>query len=121
MGSGTKYCLERWKCKSRRPKTSGSRTFPDSSFILANYTLSSNDLNGLVMDGNKGETLPTGSRTMNFKLTVRDNRAGGGGVTSGGTGGCQTGFTAPFSIHIVGGTGPFAVTSPNGGENIIGS
>ena len=106
--------------KSRRPKMSGSRTFPDSSLILANYALSSNDLNGFVMDGNKGETLPTGSRTMNFKLTVRDNRAGGGGVTSGGTGGCQTGFTAPFSIHVVGGTGPFVLTSPNGGEDIIG-
>lgn len=107
--------------KARIPKSTGSRTFPDSSFILSNYTLSNSDLNGLVMDGNKGETLPTGSRNMNFKLTVRDNRAGGGGVASGGTGGCQTGFTAPFSIQVVGGTGPFVLTSPNGGENLIGS
>jgi hypothetical protein len=107
--------------KSRPPKTSGSRTFPDSSFIIANYTLASSDLSGIVMNGNKGETLPTGSRTMNFKLTVRDNRAGGGAITTGGTGGCQTGFNSPFSIHVVGGTGPFVVTSPNGGENFIGN
>lgn len=107
--------------KSRTPKIIGSRTFPDMSLILSNYTLSSSDLNGNIMGGNKGETLPTGSRTMNFKLTVRDNRAGGGGVISGGTGGCQSGFNSPFSIHVIGGTGPFVVTSPNGGESFVGT
>lgn len=106
--------------KSRPPKTTGSRTFPDMSLILSNYSLTNSDLAGNVMGGNKGETLPTGSRTMNFKLTVRDNRAGGGGVTSGGTGGCQTGFNSPFSIHVVGGTGPFIETYPIGGETFVG-
>ncbi len=54
-----------------RPKTTGSRTFPDSSLILANYTLSHSDLNGLVMDGNKGETLPTGCPYNEFQIDCK--------------------------------------------------
>ncbi|MCC7401552.1 MAG: T9SS type A sorting domain-containing protein [Chitinophagaceae bacterium] len=107
--------------KTRIPKTTGNRTFPDSSLILANYSLSVADLNGQVMGGNKGETLPTGTRTMNFKLTVRDNRAGGGGVASGGTEGCQAGFNTPFTVNVIGNAGPFVLTSPNGGESYSGN
>ena len=55
------------------------------------------------------------ARPIKFRLTVRDNRAGGGGVVSGGNG-CQTGFTAPFQINTITGTGPFIVTAPDGGE-----
>ncbi|MBS1621258.1 MAG: T9SS type A sorting domain-containing protein [Bacteroidetes bacterium] len=99
--------------KSRKPKTTGSRTFPDPTMIVANYNLSGPDFNGLVMGGNKGETLPTLFRTMNFRLTVRDIRPGGTGMTSGGSGGCQPGFDSPFSINVVSGTGPFVLTSPN--------
>ncbi|MCZ2458823.1 MAG: M12 family metallo-peptidase [Chitinophagales bacterium] len=106
--------------RSRLPKTTGERTFPDMSLILSNYSLSPTDLAGQIMDGNKGETLPTKTRTMNFRLTVRDNRAGGGGITSGGTGGCQSGFDSPFTIKVVGNAGPFVLTYPNGGENFSG-
>ncbi len=107
--------------KFRTPKKTGSRTFPDSSLITAHYTLSNSDLNGLVMDGNKGETLPAVARTMKFKFIVRDNRAGGGAITSGGTGGCQAGFNSPFTINAIASTGPFVVTSPNGGETWPGN
>jgi hypothetical protein len=97
--------------KSRIPKTNGSRTFPDMAVILANYPVNPPS----VMGGLKGETLPTQARTMKFRLTVRDNRAGGGGIVTGGDG-CQTGFTTPFQVNISG-TTPFAVTVPNGGES----
>jgi len=99
--------------RSRLPKTTGSRTFPDISVILAGFP--SNPPS--AMNGLKGETLSPVARPMKFKLTVRDNRAGGGGVVSSGTDGCQT--TGLFQVNVVG-TQPFTVTSPNGGESFAG-
>ncbi len=61
--------------KSRLPKTTGSRTFPDIAVILAGYPANPVATTG----GLKGETLPTVARALKFRLTVRDNRAGGGG------------------------------------------
>ena len=95
--------------KSRLPKANGSRTFPDSTVILAGYPVNP----PATMGGLKGETLPQVARTMKFRLTVRDNRAGGGGVVTGGEG-CQIATT--FQINTIAGTGPFIVTSPNGGD-----
>ena len=127
-GDALTYCWEGWDLgtggawnngsasatsplwKSRIPKISGSRTFPDIAVILANYPASP----AATMGGLKGETLPQVARIMKFRLTVRDNRAGGGGVVTGGDG-CGT-FTAPFSLNVTG-TSPFAVTVPNGGES----
>ena len=132
-GDAITYCWEEWDLgpstvwnggnantssplfKSRIPKTSGSRTFPDLAVILAGYPANP----PATMGGLKGETLPTLGRTMKFRLTVRDNRAGGGGVVTGGEG-CQTGFTGTFQINTIDGTGPFVVTAPNGGEIFTG-
>jgi len=50
-----------------------------------------------------GERYPTASRAMGWRVTVRDNRAGNGGV----------GF-ANTVVNIVGTAGPFRVTAPNG-------
>ena len=97
--------------KSRVPKTSGSRTFPDIAVILAGYPAAP----PATLGGLKGETLPTVARALKFRLTVRDNRAGGGGVVTGGDG-CQAGFTGIFQVNTIAGTGPFIVTVPNGGE-----
>ncbi|MEO8763857.1 MAG: reprolysin-like metallopeptidase [Ginsengibacter sp.] len=97
--------------KSRIPKTTGSRTFPDIAVILAGYPSSP----PATMGGLKGETLPSLGRPVKFRLTVRDNRAGGGGVVTGGDG-CQTGFTNIFQVNTITGTGPFIVTAPDGGE-----
>jgi Metallo-peptidase family M12B Reprolysin-like len=101
--------------KSRPPVTSGSRTFPDMAVILAGYPANP----PATMEGLKGETLPTVARALKFRLTIRDNRAGGGGIVTGGNG-CQTGFTSAFQINTVATAGPFAVTAPNGGENYAG-
>ncbi len=75
--------------RSFPPVSSSSRTFPKISDIINNtQTL--------------GELLPSYTRTMNFRLTARDNRTGGGGVNY-----------ASMSLNVDGGSGPFVVTSPN--------
>jgi hypothetical protein len=99
--------------RTRVSKTSGSRTFPDIRVIAANYPLTAAPS---AMDGLRGEVLPAVARTMKFRLTVRDNRAGGGGVVSSGDG-CQG--AAIFQVNAVG-TTPFTVTTPNGGESYPG-
>lgn len=101
--------------KSRIPKTTGSRTFPDMAVILAGYPTNP----PATMGGLKGETLPLVARAMKFRLTVRDNHAGGGGVVTGGEG-CQSGFDGTFQVNTISGTGPFTVGSPNGGESFPG-
>jgi len=49
-----------------------------------------------------GELLPTYTRTLRFRLTVRDNRAGGGGVD-----------WDQVTHSVTDAAGPFLVTSPN--------
>lgn len=139
-GDALTYCWEEWDLgpadawdggassltkplfKSRIPKTTGTRTIPDINVILAGYPANP----PAVMDGLKGETLsdPNGTqaRTINFRLTVRDNRSGGGGIVTGGGDGTSPGcaFATPFSIDVKGGTGAFAVIAPNGGETWLG-
>jgi uncharacterized repeat protein (TIGR01451 family) len=77
--------------RSWNPTVSPSRTFPRLQDLL-NNTLSI------------GEIMPTTSRTMNFRVTARDNRAGGGGVN-----------TSDMQVNVVAGAGPFLVTSHNTG------
>ena len=52
-----------------------------------------------------GEILPSISRTMNFQVTVRDNRSGMGAINS-----------DTVAVNVVGTAGPFVVSAPNGGE-----
>jgi len=77
--------------RSRPPSNSPSRTFPILSDILA---------------GNPTPTefLPEVDRTLNFRCTVRDNQATGGGVNN-------------DSMVVTVDGDPFFVTSPNGGES----
>lgn len=132
-GDALSYCWEEWDLgaatawnggnanstsplfKSRIPKATGRRTFPDSTVIRANFPTNPT----ATIGGLKGETLPTLARTMKFRLTVRDNRAAGGGIVSGGAG-CQTGLTTNFTVNAITGTGPFRLTYPNGGESFPG-
>ncbi|MEO1031668.1 MAG: M12 family metallo-peptidase [Bacteroidota bacterium] len=76
--------------RSFPPSISGERTVPQLSSILS----------GNVTTGT-GETLPTVARNLTWRLTVRDNEAGGGGVA------CDQ-----ISL-TVGNDGPFKITSQN--------
>lgn len=79
------------------PVTNGTRVFPKLSDIINNtQTL--------------GELLPTYTRNLAFKLTVRDNRAGGGGIASG-----------DISFEVTSAAGPFLVTFPNTAVSIGGN
>lgn len=71
------------------PVTTPTRYFPKMSDILNNTTT-------------MGELLPTYSRTLKFRLTVRDNHSGGGGVCS-----------DEASVVVDGKSGPFKITQPD--------
>jgi hypothetical protein len=75
--------------RSFKATVSPARTFPKWSDIINNSTTI-------------GEILPNVTRTMNFRLTVRDNRSGGGGVNF-----------ASTTVNVTTAAGPFQVTAPN--------
>ena len=75
--------------RSFPPSTSPTRTFPQKLDILNNTNSNS-------------EKLPTMARTMDFRVTVRDNKAGGGGVNS-----------DDVALTVDSSAGPFLVTAPN--------
>ncbi len=97
--------------RSYKPTTTGAtRTFPSLPFILNNANVPPSTFSGtnpvgtVCSSGNclTGELLPTISRTMQFQLTTRDNRAGGGGIRS-----------AQTAVTVDAASGPFVVTAPN--------
>ncbi|MEI2748396.1 MAG: hypothetical protein V9E88_06540 [Ferruginibacter sp.] len=76
--------------RSRNNGTNPTRTFP----ILAS-----------ILDGtntNKWEVLPSVARTLNFRVTVKDNHVGGGNNQ-----------TADATVTVSSASGPFAVSAPN--------
>lgn len=74
--------------RSFAPVTSPVRTFPQLSDILSGTSTF-------------GESLPVTTRIMNFRVTVRDNHSGGGGVN-----------TSAMHVNVSAGSGPFVVTQP---------
>ena len=81
--------------RSYNPSTSPVRYFPNLSRVLAGATTTTGA--EIVV-----EALPSVARTMNFRLTVRDNRAGGSGNNS-----------DDMIVTVNGTAGPFAVSAPN--------
>lgn len=77
--------------RSFEPSESPERTFPRMEDILDN-------------DQTKGEIMVDYDRTLKFRLTVRDNRAGGGGVSS-----------ANYEVEVDGQAGPFEMIYPHPG------
>lgn len=82
--------------RSFKPTPKDKRTFPRLPDLLANEL-------------DRGELLPTTERELNFRLSVRDNRPGGGGLSS-----------QDIRIDVVKTDAPFQVTLPNGGETWTG-
>ncbi|MFM7223986.1 MAG: reprolysin-like metallopeptidase [Actinomycetota bacterium] len=80
---------------------SGSRTFPKMASVIANTTNAATGSCPALPGGLAcwSEFLPTSARTMNFRVTARDNRAAGGGVAN-----------ADTTVTVAGAT-PFRVTS----------
>ncbi|HEU0136781.1 MAG TPA: zinc-dependent metalloprotease family protein, partial [Flavobacterium sp.] len=76
--------------RSILPSTSPSRYFPQLSTVKTGAT------------SWKWEVVPTVARTMNFRMTVRDNRAGGPANNS-----------DDMIVTVNGTAGPFTVSAPN--------
>jgi chitodextrinase len=81
--------------RSYSPSTSNTRYFPQMASILNGSTTTSGS--EIVV-----EALPSVARTMNFRFTVRDNRAGGSANNS-----------DDAAITVNSSAGPFTVSSPN--------
>lgn len=81
--------------RSLNPSTSNTRFFPRLSTVLAGTT-------------DRWEPYVENDRTLRFRVTVRDNRAGGGAH-------------AIDSMTVTVAGAPFTVTSPNGGESWLGN
>lgn len=79
------------------PNTSPSRYFPMFSDVLNNTS-------------GTWEKLPSVARTLNFRVTVRDNHANGGCTTE-----------RDVAITVNGTAGPFVVTQPNTAVNWLGN
>jgi len=104
VASPTKTTGPNWI--SFRPTTSPTRYFPQLSTILAGQNLT-----GPLPGGDAGaniEALSSVARTLNFRLTVRDNAPYSSTLPEVG----QTSF-ADVVITVNGTAGPFAVTAPN--------
>lgn len=92
---------------SFKPTTSPTRLFPQLSTILTGDTTTASLPGG---DANtKIEALSSVARTLNFRLTVRDNAAFS---TTNPVSVGQTNYT-DMAVTVDGATGPFKVTSPN--------
>ncbi|MBA3665503.1 MAG: T9SS type A sorting domain-containing protein, partial [Bacteroidetes bacterium] len=85
--------------RSYVPTVSGTRLFPKASVLASgNYTAT------------KGEYVPQTAQTLQFRLTARDNKMGGGGV-------CY----AINSLTVSAAAGPFDVSYPTAASIIWGS
>ena len=102
--------------RSFPPTTSRTSFFPRLSEVAAGNT--NQNVPCAAPDGSKTKALcwaqylvPTGtSRAMNFRATVRDNYAGGGGVN-----------TDDTVVTVEDAAGPFTLRAPNGDQNLSGS
>jgi chitodextrinase len=88
--------------RSYNPTTSPTRYFPKMSSVLTGATTTAGSEITV-------EALSSVARTLNFRLTVRDNRAGGSGNNS---------DDAVITVNAT--AGPFSVTAPNTAVSYVG-
>lgn len=92
------------------PSTSGTRYFPSLTYILNNANVPPSTFDCLrATPCLTGELMSSMTRTMNFQVVVRDNRANGGGIN-----------TATSQVTVSSLAGPFSVTAPNTAVSYIG-
>jgi Metallo-peptidase family M12B Reprolysin-like/Secretion system C-terminal sorting domain/Bacterial pre-peptidase C-terminal domain len=103
VASATKASGPNWL--SFAPTTSGTRLFPKLSTILAGLNVTPPITGGDA--GANIEALSSVSRTLNFTLTVRDNRPYVAGSEAGQS------ATTDAVVTVSNTSGPFAVTAPN--------
>lgn len=94
--------------RSFNPTTSPTRVFPSLRWILDNANVPPATITLPPAGGTyvPGEILPnpaSGNRVMNFRVTVRDNRAGGGGVRHAATTVTATSTAGPFLVDNIAG------------------
>lgn len=95
--------------RSYDPVTSPTRTFPSLTYILNNAN------NPPVTYGSgyvTGEFLPSTTRTMTFRVSVRDNRAGGGGQNYASTQVVSNSTSGPFLISNFNSSSTIAAGTP---------
>ena len=80
--------------RSYAPEPALSRTFPRLEYIL--------NFDNTPPEVPVSESLPVTTRSMQFRATVRDNRAGGGGVAS-----------DLMVVNVQSAAGPFKLTAPD--------
>jgi chitodextrinase len=88
--------------RSYNPSTSPTRYFPKMSSVLTGATTTA----GTELTV---EALPSVARTLNFRVTVRDNHAGGPGNNS-----------DDMIVTVNATAGPFSVTAPNTAVSYVG-
>ena len=88
--------------RSYNPSTSPTRYFPNMTTVLAGGTTTA----GTELTV---EALPSVARTMNFRMTVRDNHAGGPANNS-----------DDMIVTVNATAGPFSVTAPNTAVSYVG-
>ncbi len=88
--------------RSYNSTTSPSRSFPRTQSVLAGATTTAGTEISV-------EAVPSVARTMNFRLTVRDNRAGGSANNS-----------DDMIVTVNATAGPFAVSAPNTAVSYVG-
>jgi hypothetical protein len=94
--------------RSYQVGASPSRTFPKWQYILNNANVPPTSYNCGGLTCLTGEILPAITRVLNFEITVRDNHASGGGMT-----------TAYTQVSVKGNAGPFTIASPNSAVNWV--
>jgi hypothetical protein len=88
--------------RSFYPTYAATRTFPKAANLVAGIFTNTAPPHG--------ETLPVTNRTLNFRLTARDNRINGGAIN-----------TDDMAVTVVENGAGFAVTAPSGGSFTNGS